>query len=67
MNTSIRYVLRHALRGGGKTILAILLALLLTAAVGRLDRLFPAASSSVVQFWAVSPSIGQKSWRGRRK
>ena len=51
MNTSIRYVLRHMLRGGGKTILAILLALLLTAAVGRLDSLrrhYEALSRSVV-------------------
>ena len=51
MNTSIRYVLRHMLRGGGKTILAILLALLLTAAVGRLDSLrshYEALSRSVL-------------------
>ena len=51
MNTSIRYTLRHMLRGGGKTILAILLALLLTAAVGRLDSLrqhYEALSRSVV-------------------
>ena len=51
MNTSIRYVLRHMLRGGGKTILAIFLALLLTAAVGRLDSLrqhYEALSRSVV-------------------
>jgi len=51
MNTSIRYVLRHALRGGGKTVLAIFLALLLTAAVGRLDSLrqhYETLSRSVV-------------------
>ena len=39
MSTSIRYVFRHIGRGGGKTLLAVLLALLLTAAVGRLDSL----------------------------
>ena len=51
MNTSIRYTLRHMLRGGGKTVLAIFLALLLTAAVGRLDSLrqhYEALSRSVL-------------------
>ena len=51
MSTSIRYVFRHMLRGGGKTILAIFLALLLTAAVGRLDSLrrhYEALSRSVL-------------------
>ncbi|MBR5702545.1 MAG: hypothetical protein IKX47_08755 [Oscillospiraceae bacterium] len=51
MSTSIRYTLRHMFRGGGKTVLAILLALLLTAAVGRLDSLrqhYEALSRSVL-------------------
>ena len=51
MNTSARYTLRHMFRGGGKTVLAILLALLLTAAVGRLDSLrqhYEALSRSVL-------------------
>ena len=51
MNTSVRYVLRHMGRGGGKTVLAVFLALLLTAAVGRLDTLrqhYEALSRSVI-------------------
>ncbi len=51
MNASIRYMLRHMGRGGGKTILAVFLALLLTAAVGRLDTLrrhYEALSRSVI-------------------
>ena len=39
MKTSLRYVRRHLCRGVVKTVLAVLLALLLTAAIGRLDAL----------------------------
>lgn len=51
MNSSIRYVLRHSARGGGKTILAVILAFMLTSAVGRLDSLrqhYEALSRSVL-------------------
>ena len=51
MTVGIRYIFRHIGRGGGKTVLPILLALLLAASVGRLDTLrdrYEVLSQSVV-------------------